>query len=418
MHAAPTWTFSNSEALRVCRDIAWSELSANAGMRARLQAAKLQRLDSLLDWSEQSLAADSLTRTSLATAVATWCDAFDSGYSDLFLARKNTQEWAHAMLRARAASHAVAQAQSGHARAAITFSTSGSMGQPKHIRHREATLWQETQGWAQQLVGRKRVVVCCPVHHIYGFIWGVMLPQALGVPVIELAWDSPDLATQLESGDLLVAVPTQWQWWTQAQQIQRWPADVIGVSSTAALPAAAAQAAHAQGLKHLLAIYGSTETAGLGWRDEVAAVTDPQAALYRLGPARRRVPEGEGIAVCLPDGMIAPLVLQDIIEWHSDTQFAVLRRQDDVVQVGGHNVSPLAIAQTLQTHPDVQAAAVRLNTSLSVPRLKAFVVLREHCTAQAFEQWLSTLAPHTQPTSIRYGDALPSNSLGKASDWD
>ncbi|TAG32757.1 MAG: hypothetical protein EAZ34_09515 [Polaromonas sp.] len=54
-----------------------------------------------------------------------------------------------------------------------------------------------------------RVIVLAPTHHIYSFIWGVLLPLVLGVSALDA-----DISAlpPLQSGDLMVAAPDQWVW--------------------------------------------------------------------------------------------------------------------------------------------------------------------------------------------------------------
>ena len=384
-----------------------------------------------LSWGADGLALDSLARMQLATAAATWCNAYDSGLEDLFLAKRSVADWADVMQRARAEG-------SRH----FTFSTSGSTGARKHIRHREENLADEARVWAEVLRKRdhgglpgiaaftpvKRVVLLCPTHHIYGFIWGVLLPQALGVPAIDA--DLPCLPI-LESGDLIVAVPDQWAWLADSAQL--WPAGVQGISSTAPLQDAVHRALTTprvrsvnlhpasvlpeQALVRLFQIYGSTETAGLAFR---MAPDEP----YNLAPQRTRSDAG-GIALTLPDGLVVSLDVQDEIQWTCDAasspSFYVLRRSDLSVQVGGHNVSPEWVADQLRRHPAVRLASVRLSTFAKPPRLKAFVVLGESDSAdqrQAVEQWAADTLPwYANFSSITYGEAIPANSIGKPTDW-
>jgi 4-coumarate--CoA ligase len=144
----------------------------------------------------------------LATAAATWCNAYDVGFEDLFLAKRSAADWAMVMQRARTTG----------ARN-FTFATSGSTGKRQQIRHREDTLMGEAQAWAGVLQAGPtpvtRVVMLAPTHHIYGFIWGVLLPHVLQVPVLDA--DLTDLPT-LHTGDLIVAVPDQWAWLAEAFQ--------------------------------------------------------------------------------------------------------------------------------------------------------------------------------------------------------
>ena len=368
-------------------------------------------------WDNDKLYLDSLARMQLATAAATWCNAYEAGFEDLFLARRSSADWADVMVRAR-------QAGASH----FTFATSGSTGARRFIRHREEVLAAEAQAWVQvltQLISQaqckpvNRVIVLAPTHHIYGFIWGVLLPMALGVPALDA-----DLAALpcLEAGDLMVAVPDQWAWLSQScLSPHDWPEAVYGVSSTAPLASQVHRVMTEQGmvgcgrpaLRYLLQIYGSSETAGLAWR------TDPDNP-YTLAPGRNRGSEG-GVSLQLPDCSWVTLPIQDQIGWVSGTDFHLEGRADQSVQVAGHNVSPQWVAGELMRHPCVKQAVVRLNTRAEPARLKAFVVLNQPCTSQQcaeLEAWAIEQLPwYAAPGSISYGVELPRNALGKACDW-
>ena len=420
------FALTQADLLRVSRDLAYSDLAAMPGIKARLgpristdaQAAPLA-------WTADLLDLDSLARMQLATAAATWCNAYDAGFEDLFLAKRTAADWAVVMRRAREAGASQ-----------LTFATSGSTGARKHLRHREDILANEARAWATVLGPVSRVIVLCPTHHIYGFIWGVLVPLALGVPVVDA-----DLASlpALHSGDLLVAVPDQWAWLAASQRA--WPAGVQGVSSTAPLPAQVHEAlTHAPAgaapvacidqtnthqvnapLARLLQIYGSTETAGLAYRTQ-------SGGPYTLAPGRTRNAQ-DGIDLQLPSGAHQAMAVQDELQWASDTAFNLLRRTDQSVQVGGHNVSPAWVVAQLQTHSAVKEAAVRLDGA-TTPKLKAFVVLHgsdnteaapaanQAALGAALEQWaLDTLPWYASFSSITYGSALPRNAMGKPSDW-
>ena len=429
------FTLSEADLLRVSRDLAYSDLAAMPGIKAQLGPRIGADTDTPLSWAADVLDLDSLARMQLATAAATWCNAYDAGFEDLFLAKRTATDWAVVMRRAREAGAKQ-----------LTFATSGSTGARKHLRHREDILADEARAWASVLspITVTRVIVLCPTHHIYGFIWGVLVPLALGVPVVDA-----DLASlpALHSGDLLIAVPDQWAWLAASQRA--WPAGVQGVSSTAPLPAqvhealtdapagAAPSACFDQTNTHplsaplarLLQIYGSTETAGLAYRTQ-------SGGPYTLAPGRTRNTQ-DGIDLQLPSGAHQAMAVQDELQWTSDTAFNLLRRTDQSVQVGGHNVSPAWVVAQLQTHSAVKEAAVRLDGA-TTPKLKAFVVLHGSDNTEAapaanqaaqgaaqdatqravLEQWaLDTLPWYASFSSITYGSALPRNAMGKPSDW-
>ena len=387
-------------------------MAAMPGIRARLgprlPLLPLPQASGLPDWSPGGLALDSLARMQLATAAAVWCNAYDAGFEDIFLAKRNALDWAEAMQRARSAG------ASG-----FTFSTSGSTGQRQHIRHAEDALMDEARCWAQVLQASawpvSRIVTLVPCHHIYGFIWGLLVPKALGVPVLDA---SHEALPELRAGDLLVAVPDQWQW--LAGSARAGPAPVQGVTSTAPMPEllhqrlVAGQAAAPAFLGRLLQIYGSTQTGGIAWRD---CPDKP----YTLAPKRQRS-TGGGIDLLLPGGARVPLALQDELQWTGPAEFALLRRTDCCVQVGGHNVSTAWVRDQLLMQPAVQDASVRLDSAAApLARLKAFVVLRapgDPSQQAGLEDWVMHHLPwYANFSSLRYGAELPRNALGKHSDW-
>ena len=399
---------SASDLLRVCRDLAWSEMATMPGLRCRL-GPRLPSSDNggLPDWSSAGLALDSLACMQLATAAAVWCNAYDTGFVDLFLAKRNAQGWAEAMQRARSAG------ASG-----FTFSTSGSTGKRQHIQHDHDALADEAQSWAQVFQAStfpiSRVVTMVPCHHIYGFIWGVLIPKALGVPVLDASHEAlPDLL----AGDLLVGVPDQWQW--LAKSTRSGPALVQGVTSTAPMPAQLhrrlvdAEGVALPWLARLLQIYGSTQTGGIAWRD------DPDAP-YTLASGRSRS-AGGGLELLLPGGRLVPMELQDEVHWTGTNQFELMRRADCCVQVGGHNVSTAWVREQLLAYPDVEDASVRLDTAIPIPRLKAFVVLKapaDPSQQAALQDWAMNHLPwYAALSSICFGAELPRNAMGKPSDW-
>jgi 4-coumarate--CoA ligase len=76
----------------------------------------------------------------------------------------------------------------------------------------------------------------------------------------------------------------------------------------------------------------------------------------------------------------------------------------------------------LRQHPDVLAVAVRPDTTLAEPRLKAFVVPRDGVDTGLMEAALrrfcaDRLSTPERPVSFSFGAALPSGALGKDSDW-
>ena len=354
------------------------------------------------------LGADSLELMGLASALETQLHLRGSADAPL-LARTRLADWLDA---ARAGLDADGSA--------LTFRTSGSSGAPKPCTHPLPLLWQEVEALARLLPGRRRIVSLVPAHHIYGFLFTVLLPRRLGIDTVcDLRDHAPAaLAARLMPGDLVIGYPDVWR--ALGQAAGSLAPDVVGVTSTAPCPPEVARAALATGLTRLLQIYGSSETAGVGWRDAPAGG-------YTLFPywSREVRPDlqPEGLVRQCPDGTRRPAALQDRLAWEDDGRFQPDGRIDQAVQVGGVNVFPGYVADVLQLHPAVLDASVRRMRPDEGERLKAFVVVKEGTAADAALQaalhtWLSErLTAPECPAAYSFGPRLPRGASGKLADW-
>lgn len=98
------------------------------------------------------------------------------------------------------------------AAAHVAFATSGQSGRPDvWLRSREQ-LRAEVELLAQVIDGPvDRVVTYAPPEHLYGHLFGVLLPEHLGVPVRHL-WRTPLSLPELPDNEriLLVCLPATW----------------------------------------------------------------------------------------------------------------------------------------------------------------------------------------------------------------
>jgi 4-coumarate--CoA ligase len=394
---APAWWRGGDALLRVVSDLLAEELALIRPGRTLPPLPWPPGLDLF-----GTLATDSLERLSLATVLDEMLHLGGEG-GERLLAGARLADW-------------LAAAEAGLERGAhrLTFRTSGSSGNPKRCTHELATLWQEVGELARLVPGRRRILCAVPAHHIYGFLFSVLLPHALGLegaPVADLRAAAPAFAAaSLRAGDLVIGHPEFWS--ALARVAPRLPAGVVGVTSTAPCPDALADALAAAGLERLVQVYGSSETGGVGWRDCAGAEfelfgywsrVDDEAQLERAG---RR------------------FSLQDRLEWSGASRFRPAGRIDEAVQVAGVNVHPAYVADVVALHPAVRAVSVRLMRADEGARLKAFVVpepgqlartgeLREELAGWVRER---LLAPE-RPAAFSFGAALPRKANGKLADW-
>jgi 4-coumarate--CoA ligase len=348
-------------------------------------------------------AMDSLEALELAGAVNEMFQLHRTGLEDNLLRFRSLDRWTEVVVRSWAA----------HPEA-VVFRTSGTTGEPRAIRHSAESLAREIGFHAARFADRRRVVAFPPAHHIYGFLFTVMLPQALSLPLAE-GWrmGSGALAADLRPGDLVIGFPAIWRY--LAASMPDWPADVRGVTSTGPMDSDVAEDLRRAGLAGLTEIYGSSETAGIGARDS-------HEAPFELLDFWRR--DGmEGLVRVGSDGVAGESVpVPDRLIWESERTFRPAGRLDGAVVVGGVNVHPDRVAAALREHPAVRECAVRPFRAEGETRLKAFVVpavsvASDRLRAQ-LEAWSAArFSAPERPVRLDFGDRLPRNAMGKAADW-
>ena len=297
----------------------------------------------------------------------------------------------------------------------IGFRTSGSSGQPKLIRHPLSRLLQEADTLARLFSSRRRLLLAVPTHHIYGFIFGILLPTRLGAATRSLQRLPPgSLLREAQRGDLVVGTPFLLGLAFEAGISV--PDDVWAVTSTAPCPDPVWERASERGIARLIEVYGSTETGGVGTRD---APGQPFELLSHLdaagagGVIERSGNDGTGTeSVRCPDRM----------EWLAERRFRVLGRHDGAVQIAGVNVYPERVRRVILECPLVKEATVRLMRPGEGKRLKAFVVPRSLIEQDRVRRELDAhlavrLSAPERPRSITVGEALPRTSEGKLCDW-
>jgi long-chain acyl-CoA synthetase len=350
-----------------------------------------------------ALGLDSLGRIDVATRVNQFFHLHESGIEDYLLTTPTLGGWARIVMEAR---------RLGVAN--LSFRTSGSTGEPKTVTHAIADIAAEVAEQRAILPESSRIISLVPPHHIFGYIVTAALADETGLAVGDVRAMAPGrLRAELAPGDLVVATPHLWHYLSAS--VPAFPTGVHGVTSTAPMPAELARRLGAQGLTSLTEIYGSSETAGIGWR------RSPDAP-FRLFDVWERA--GDGEALRRVGGPWLPL--PDRVAWEGEHALRPVGRRDGAVQIGGINVFPARVAGALREHEGVAEAVVRLfapGGDAARARLKAFVVPRDPAADPlALEEALrafatARLTAAERPTAYTFGSALPRDSIGKLSDW-
>jgi len=370
---------------------------------APLQDPHLSRSQrDVLRIDEDGLGFDSLARLNLVFRFNRFFHLSETGIEDYLLIHRSLGEWVGLVDQ-----HLRLMADN----ARFTFDTSGSAGPVKHITHRAADLFAEMQSQCLRPLAHvpqgMRIISLVPPHHIYGFLFSCILPAVLRCDVLDLHMAGPTAVFRLaQPADLIIGTPLNWRMLHGSYRIL--PPGVFGVTSAGPSNEVTWAVRQVNGLAGLTEIYGSTETGGIGARSEPSAP-------FQLLPHLTR--DGEGVID--PIRGQEPLVLQDRIEWLDTRCFQVLGRLDDVVKVGGVNVSPTHVRNVLCTCDGVADAAVRLGGD----RLNAFIVPKAGVDLTGLEVRMrahiaANLPAPARPVALTFGSDLPVNAMGKSCNWD
>lgn len=347
-----------------------------------------------------------------------------------------------------------------HHTGSLCFSTSGSTGNPKQHIYSLDVCYEEVFAAQKHLPHFARVVSIMPVHHIFGFIFTVLLPSVAKVPVLRFSPTAvADLFNSLQSEDLVVAFPFFWKNFcdladktashhTPSNQVflgESYPVELHhsgpqlaqpqltqnlhALSSTSPCPPSIPQRLTTPTLGSgifatFTEIYGSTETSAVGIRrypSQNYTLLDNWAVIHGESP------EAESLIYrCLPKAKsITAKPLPDNATWPTPDSFYPTGRLDKAVQVGGKNVYPQTITKILKTHPSIYDCVVRLMRPEEGVRLKAFIVPIDdtpetlaHLSSTALRKWcVSRLNAPSTPRVITIGATLPRNAMGKLTDW-
>lgn len=390
--------------LQVLRHLVAAELADQQGMAFR-EVERALTSDTRLDGD--AIQADSLQILAAATAVNTFFRLHEVGGEDYLLRHLTIDSWADVVL-----------ASAKHGLTGITFHSGGTTGAPKAIFQATAHLEAEIRRLAD-IVGPVRRILCLtPLHHIYGFLWGAVMSVRLSADLIADESAERIVVNGTSPGDLIVAVPDQWRYLASA--VRRMPPGTTGVTSTAPADPTVIAVMKERGLGRMLELYGSSETAGIGWRDR------PGEPYCLLGQWTRLDARSDHGRLLHESGRQAEA--PDRVEWRDDRHFIPVGRRDGAVQVGGINVYPGRVRDRLARHWAVADCAVRPMQTKSGTRLKAFIVLtdvsqstddaKNQDAATAIRNWIrAEFETAERPIHLTFGDRLPKSDIGKPADW-
>ncbi len=253
-----------------------------------------------------------------------------------------------------------------------------------------------------------------PPTHLYGLLFGVLLPLASGGAFMrETPLHSEAIASRLRQHavSVLVSVPVHLRAaltvasgaFSSVQRV---------FSSTGPLHESTAKGFVEQHGKSVTEIFGSTETGGIAWRERTKSEAWHPFSVVKVSA------NDEGRLLVdspfLGPGATRPFETADSVDMQPDGTFIHRGRHDGVVKVGGLRVSLPALEEWLQQYPGVNDCVV-----VAAPELaRGFRVLAAVVASASIEAGLRTAMaerfdPSTLPKRILFVDRLPREANGK-----
>ncbi|MFK7991977.1 MAG: class I adenylate-forming enzyme family protein [Sandaracinaceae bacterium] len=297
-----------------------------------------------------------------------------------------------------------------------TVYTSGSTGAHTACPKTAGQLLGEARALVElfAIAPNTRVAPMVPPHHIYGLLFGVLMPLISGGSFFRRTpLHAGEVARVLESGaGVLVSVPAHLRGLRVAEPGELPPIGRV-FSSAAPLSTRVAQMVESRFQWAVTEVLGSSETGGIAWRQ--SGGRGPWAAL----PGVEVSADEEGLlrlhSPFLSPDEPRPYQGADRIEMLPDGRFLHRGRADGVLKIGGVRVSLAEVERRLTELPGVQDAAV-LGKEVGGARgyeVWAAVVAPERTVPELKKDLRAWLGPMAIPRRLRNVARLPRNEAGK-----
>lgn len=208
------------------------------------------------DFNKEPFLFDSLSLITLATEIGTFFGVHHSGLEENLIRYRDFQSWNDIVLDSLK-----------HYNTTITFFTSGTTGKSKLVEHPLEKIIKEASFLSTLFCEQTSIDSFVRPHHMYGFIYTIVLPQILGVPIVYHEPLPSRAFFKTEPNSLIVATPTLYKELTLFEEC--FAQNTIATSSTEELAETTYELLQNKGIKKVYEIYGSSESLGVGYRTSI-----------------------------------------------------------------------------------------------------------------------------------------------------
>ena len=306
-------------------------------------------------------------------------------------------------------------------RFSVAFHTSGSTGAAKAVVKPFETLAREV-AIHRDALGRQPdgTVVLSTVDpdHMYGRLWRVMLPKALGVPCDgEVIMTPESLVAKMSSARhvFLVTTPSFLDRFTAYADQYDVPRNCVEIVTSGALLTAdvSSRAERTFGVRPL-EIFGSTETGGVASRRQDGTA---EGGVWRVfAPVRVSLSEGR-LEVRSPFSFRRRYLMGDGARLSADARsFELLGRMDRLVKINEQRVNLAEMEDRVRQLGYADCALARLS-GMHGDFLGLVLVPKpgnvRPSSLELRKEMLPVFPKGTVPRKFRFADAIPKNTQGK-----
>ncbi len=220
----------------------------------------------------------------------------------------------------------------------IVMFTSGSTGKPKRVNQRMTEFENDNafiiSKWGQEF-NKRKLVTTVSQHHIYGFLFGISLPFAVGCPFRRRRIEFPEeFETLTDSSYMIIATPAFLKRTVELED--KLPlSDAFIFTSGGAVPIDVAKKTKEVFGFWPLEVYGSTETSGIAWRQSFNGMEWTPFDNAKIWKG------ADGCLVIVSPYVRDPNGFQtaDLVDIYPDGRFLMKGRSDSVVKIEEKRIS-------------------------------------------------------------------------------